>query len=437
MLACLLERPSVPLHKHAEAALPDRSSDERWSVVSSAKDIVSSCLQRKLKETSDDTPLPDLVDRLSFCWVVLRKADGLIRKQKKGTIPLTPSLRYVTGLLNGVLPASDDTELQPPVAKSICKLLMLDEDAGFLNVYHEFLKSAKRHRISLNLVDNSGKGLMSNVNRLVWWIIRHCDGQYILPQKDGHPRRHFAYLVRFVRDRLEQLSDPRVLAISGINGIIEDQINLWMNYCCLDGDDAPSDLPLENEIAQAFIKCNPFKTRIFEQEAAGDPVAERRMRELEAEISQYAQQARAYESEIRQLTSSVEKQGVQLSQPTQHDSLAASEVRASGLLEVLKQVDAKYSLEVLDTVQFGEDSAITLKNFVRHVFRALRRAGLVAYPERKELDLEYEMTGMYDCVGFQLYPDQKKRVFVMQRGWALSCQDRLLPIRKAQVQLRE
>ena len=106
------------------------------------------------------------------------------------------------------------------------------------------------------------------------------------------------------------------------------------------------------------------------------------------------------------------------------------------LRDVLKLIDSKYSFDVLNSVQLGHETHLTLRSFVAHVFYSLRKLGFAEYPQLQDLELSYEESGLYDCEGFEIAPGTTARVTVSKKGWALMSKDRVTPIRRAQVKLQ-
>ena len=101
----------------------------------------------------------------------------------------------------------------------------------------------------------------------------------------------------------------------------------------------------------------------------------------------------------------------------------------------MKIIDSKYSFDILRDVQLGDNHAITIKNFIAHFFYGLRKKGLSSYPSEDEFVLEYNQSGLYQCIGFEVPSGSKVQVKVEKKGWALRSGDRVFPIRKAILRL--
>jgi hypothetical protein len=106
---------------------------------------------------------------------------------------------------------------------------------------------------------------------------------------------------------------------------------------------------------------------------------------------------------------------------------------AARLREVLKTIDAKYAFDNLNAVQLGDETHLTLRSFVSHLFYSLRKQGFTEYPDQSEFDLTYEDSGLYDCDGFEVAPGETVPVKVTRKGWALKAKGRVSPIRPARV----
>lgn len=107
------------------------------------------------------------------------------------------------------------------------------------------------------------------------------------------------------------------------------------------------------------------------------------------------------------------------------------------LRALMTLIDEKYPLESLnELVVAGRElePPVTLRQFVSHLFFALRKRGLAQYPDRDEFDLGYNESALYDCLGFEVAPGATVRVAVRSKGWALRNGRTVIPIRRARVQ---
>jgi hypothetical protein len=103
------------------------------------------------------------------------------------------------------------------------------------------------------------------------------------------------------------------------------------------------------------------------------------------------------------------------------------------LRDFLKLIDSKYSFDTLNAIQSGEESPLTFRSFIGHLFYSLRKKGFGQYPQQDVFDLPYESSGLYECDGFVVPPGETLTVRVVKRGWALQTKGRILPAKRARV----
>ena len=54
----------------------------------------------------------------------------------------------------------------------------------------------------------------------------------------------------------------------------------------------------------------------------------------------------------------------------------------------------------------------------------------MTYPDSDTFDLPYELSGLYERVGFEIAPGTIERVSVVRTGWALRHKGELFPVRR-------
>jgi hypothetical protein len=165
----------------------------------------------------------------------------------------------------------------------------------------------------------------------------------------------------------------------------------------------------------------------------GEEQARRARAELDAARGEAAEaRAALQQAEARLADARRELEGrIQHASQTAQASLETTVVRA--FRDFLAVIDSKYPLDTLWLLQQGKAEEISLVGLVGQFFLALRKAGLVRYPDHEEFELAYDQSGLYDCQGFDVPPGQSVRVRVDRRGWALRRDRSLLPVRRARV----
>ena len=187
--------------------------------------------------------------------------------------------------------------------------------------------------------------------------------------------------------------------IENLNEEIALQIDHWLEYSCLDGDNLPSEVSDQNIIVNLFIKENNLKHIIVTPPASEDPLENKRIFELESEVSKYAEENRKLENEVQKLKKQVASEITQKESEAQlQGETPLLESQDRDFIEFLRVVDSKYSFDILRSVQLGEEKSITMKNFLAHFFYSLRKKGVVTYPSENEFELTYEQSGLYNWI---------------------------------------
>lgn len=433
-LALVLRQPATSLFQAVKQVLPPDSPQDLGAVISASKSLLRKVLPTQLREDTTRDPSPILIDRLSFSWAILANADSLIKKHSKqagATVPTTESLRAV---FDGILPVPC---LSIAFLQSLCGLLELEESGGFLPRYLEFLKSKKPKKVGLQLVSSTGEPSVPNVRRLIWWVIRRRREKYIEAPKNESVRTQYEYLVKRVALDLKLWGGDAVGKIKTLPDMVETQVDRWLAYNCLDDQHAPADDSTRREIVGLFVKRNKLDQILVLSQSEGSPETTRELNELRKEITRYAEENRTLETRVRQLEGQIASQPKPEPTPKPTESERAGLGAIQELRDVLKLIDSKYAFDVLHGIQMGDESFLTMKNFLSHFFYALRKKGFVTYPEKDTFDLPYESSGLYECVGFEVAPGTTERVLVVRSGWALRYKEELFPVRKAQVKLTQ
>ena len=377
-----------------------------------------------LQKSSSSEPSPTLLDRLSFSWRILRKGDVLIWKTKKVGTPTGSTRDQAASIFQNIL----SVPLQEPLLAALLRGLRLGDDARYLSHYSMFRK-AKSPNLLLPPFGNIAKHSDADrLRTLIWWCIRARREEYIEVRPKEPVRIEFAFVIEKVVEDLKGWCGTEIEQLSDLTGEVERELNAWLSYSRLEpsSDDNVAD-GVDPELAKAFIKHNELTTKLLILRAPGHSEQDEKISELEALVRQYAAENRVLEDLVGSLKNAPPTTPVaSIDSSVVTDSL-------SELREVLKTIDTKYSFDALNSVQLGEQTHLTLRSFVSHLFYALRKKGLSEYPKDEEFDLTYEASGLYDCDGFEVPPSGKVQVKVTRRGWALNSRGKWLPIRRARV----
>ena len=266
--------------------------------------------------------------------------------------------------------------------------------------------------------------------------------KYVEPDKEQGRVIHFSALIQDVDEELKRWCKEQDLKqFPEVKEEIENQINAWLEYCCLDGEYLPHGLLDQVELAKCFIKGNNLKSKIRYQVVSQDPKENKKIIELESEVSKYADENRSLEKQLETLKKEIDhlvkkaksadkkKKKITVNE-TSDESI---DEMARDFLEYLKIINSKYSFDILRSIQLGDERTVTIKNFLGHFFYGLRKKGLVSYPTENEFELSYEKSGLYVCLGFEIAPNTAETVKTEKQGWAIRKGDRLYPIDKALV----
>ena len=439
VLSMILKNPSSKTGDIIKGLYPSSESDtsryvELWSAVQKVFENVL--------EISMEKGGPNLIHRLRFSWRILRAADKSVKRKAKAVKSDIVTIDEVRTVFDGLIPSKiiNDCLLQ-----ELCSQLHVGSKGGFLKHYYTFLASQRQNKLGFSLIDSNSQIISSNVKRIIWWIIRKDRYKYVEPRPEVGIKIYTEYLTPTIREELNKWCDPReVDAVPNLDEIIGDQVDNWLRYSCLYGDNFPDSADEASEIIKAFISENELKHKIktVGKDKASSPEIKKRFAALNAEIARYAEENRALEEENTALKKQIGTLQINVSVGQEKRETIESEFgngtsvdSIREIQDLLKRVDSKYSLDVLRSAQLGEDYSITIKNFISHFFYCLRKKGLSNYPDQEEFELDYKKAGLYDCVGFSLSPGDNRRVRVEKQGWAFHRQGRIFPVKKAVVRL--
>jgi len=431
VLSHILERPSLSSQDILKIAFPQKETAEQMVILTGVQKVIENKLNTKL-----EGGLPKRIHHLRFCWIVLRQADNVLRKSKAKDFPQITTLSYLKVLFENIFPTE---EIHDCLMEQLCIRLRLEPNGGFVKQYSTFLKKrgAKPIPLDIKLMDSEDNIYLNNLKRIIYWIIRRNRAQYIEADEESGRVIHLDYLIGDVKKEMYKLcKEDDLKKIENLNEEIALQIDHWLEYSCLDGDNLPSEVSDQNIIANLFIKENNLKHIIFTPPASEDPLENKRIFELESEVSKYAEENRKLENEVQKLKKEVASEITQKESEAQlQGETPLLESQDRDFSEFLKVLDSKYSFDILRSVQLGEEKSITMKNFLAHFFYSLRKKGVVTYPSENEFELTYEQSGLYNCIGFEVPPDGKATVKTEKPGWALSKGERIFPIKKAVLRL--
>ena len=225
--------------------------------------------------------------------------------------------------------------------------------------------------------------------------------------------------------------------VKSLSEITERQLDKWLAYNCLDDEHAPAEDAMRRDLVEQFVRRNKLTKILVTSDSYGSPEHARELAELRKEITRYAEENRNLESQVQELQRHIAAQAKTESKAATREPDRSGSLGIQELRDVLKLIDSKYAFDVLQGIQMGEESFLTMKNFLSHFFYALRKKGFVTYPETDKFDLPYELSGLYECMGFEVAPGKAEKVTVVRSGWALRCKEELFPVRKAQVKLAQ
>jgi len=436
LLSEIIDKPFISSQELVKTVFPGKSVPEHIEILTGAQKVIEESLDTKLDS------LPKYIHHLRFCWTVLRLADNALRFTKASNFPVLIKWDFLFDLFSDVFkfPIAHECLLG-----NILNKLGVESNGMFIKHYSVFLKpSAKPKPSEVSLIDSDGKRYKKNLRRIIYWIIRKNRYKYVEPDKEQGRKIHFSALIQDVDEELKKWCKEKDLSqFPDLIEEIENQINAWLEYCCLDGDYLPQDLSEQIELAKSFIKENNLKSKIRYQVVSHDPQETQKIIELESEVSEYADENRRLEEQIEKLKreidllhKKVKSAGKQEKKITEKETSDESmENIDRNFLEYLKIINSKYSFDVLRSIQLGDERSVTIKNFLGHFFYGLRKKGLVSYPTENEFELSYEKSGLYECLGFEVAPGKAEKVKIEKQGWAIKTGNTLYPIDKALVKL--
>jgi len=422
VLTEILDKPAVGYSLIIKNLFQDKDQKDRVEIFSTVQHVLGEVLGIKIDRS------PNLSQRLHFAWIVLKRADKCIWNKSKD-IAASGRRFDLNNIFAGIIQSD---ELHGFFLSKICSLLELGPSGDFLKYYAKFLRAAKPRQLKLTLLNSEGNPLNENLRRMICWIIRKSKDRYI-DIEDGSVQMKLTYFVDSIeKEELPKWCPPVQLnAITNLTEEIENMVNDWLKYSCLDGESAPDNPAEKKEIAEMFLKDNELKNKLklIGSPSQMDPLEQKRIRELESEISKLAEENRRLEEENGSLKMAVTAQtnpGEVSSRKDETDNAGVGELQ-----DFLKIIDSKYSFDVLRSVQLGDEHSITMKNFIAHLFYSLRKKSFISYPEKEQFDLDYDQSGLYQCINFEVPPGGQVRVKVEREGWAIRKGTRLFPVRKA------
>lgn len=436
-LAAILTNPTKRLREVVRTACGSEDDRTQSEVFSQAREImkdVASTPFRQVERANEPPPL--LIDRLSFAWALLKKADSQIRQTTRPKPP-QPAGRFQTApkaeeLLHKLLVDELSTNLLcptlgGPLQSALFELLGVDEKGQFLLHYYDFLKATKPKKLDLNVLQGDGTLSDRNARRLIRWIIRKLKMKYI-DVEEGGVITHGAFLMEETAGQFyewaglkKQACDSRV-----VTDLIADEISNWLTYSCLEGDTLPEEPEDQAALIKVFQRDNKLTDRVHSAPPLADPIKDRRIAELESALAKANEEIRSLESKLASAPST----------PTSappRPSVSRDDASAQAVRDVCKAIESKYPLDKLSDAQHSDDPMLSLKGVLNHLFFVLRRQGLTAYPTEDMFNLSYDQSGLYECLSFEVPAGESRDVEVVQRGWAIKSGDRLLPIRRATV----
>ncbi|MEK7993828.1 MAG: hypothetical protein AAB403_08515 [Planctomycetota bacterium] len=424
VLAAMVATPHRPLLPLILEKYPGQGNDFYAKVLIPARKLIDALIEG-LQEATEADPSPTLLDRLSFSWRFLQRADVLIWKLKKAEIPQNSGIQHAAAAFRNILPIP----LQEPLLAALLAKLRLGGNAQYLFHYWWFRRAKACAKLPAPFGDVARTRNDDLLKTVIWWCLRARREEYVEIRPNEPVRIEFTFVVEQVLEDLKGWCGPEIEQVPDITGEVERELNEWLAYSRLEPplEDGAPDIGLDPEIAKAFVKHNALTTKLHIHRREGDSRSDERARQLEATIRQYAEENRSLEERIRVLEASTP---VTTSPPVD----SGSEIGVfSELREVLKTIDSKYSFDALNAVQVGEDTHLTLRSFVSHLFYAFRKRGFSEYPKEERFTLTYEASGLYDCDGFEVPPSGNTPVKVTRKGWALNVRGRWLPVRRARV----
>lgn len=426
VLANLVKVPHVELMTTVRNTLPKVSEKEQIACCLSIKALISKAIGTELKSGKVE---PVLVDRLSYSWTILQNAQKSI-KSYKGDLPnIVIGMSQFRDMISTCFPFEPHDEL----ASAISSRLGLGPSGAFVLHFREFMRLMKPRKLSLQFIDNMGAVNWDNIHRLITWLIRKCSLQYVDTRGDRDIDVHLSLLLDEFNEKIPEWTGITIPNTEDrLNVEIENCINDWLTYSCLEGDNRPDDREQLAEIAREFQKANDLnvKVKIHKSKAGHDQAHDRMIKELESNVGQYVTEIKRLEEEVRQLRG---HQGQSEAPREEQRHSDTGDLAVDAMCDLLRSIDSKYSFDLLQEIQLGTQTSLTMRNFIGHLFFVFRKMGLCTYPSEEDFELPYELSGLYECTGFEISPGQTERVRVEKKGWAIRTDERVFPVRRAQI----
>jgi hypothetical protein len=417
VLAGILREPWKPLAETVESCGADLPQQARVDLLLKSKRAVAQILGGEL------TQAPRLVERLSMCWKMLQTAQTAIRSYK-GEFPTVIGKRVLFDLWKGHLPVTLDGCL----IEAICEQLSIGQTGGLAHAFKLVLSSKKPKKLPIPIVKNKSVD-WKLAGSLSSWLIRRTKDKYVHVRQDGTVEVHMAFVVGEVSDQMEAWLGVEVGDKSRLHETVEDSFNQWMSYSAIEGDQRPDVAAESQEIARSFAAHNRLTGRITTKEGPVDDASKQRIRLLELEVERRIKEVAELEERLAQLPAKQDSdRGKAVGPPS-----ASQSDGNEALLKALQTIDSKYPLDLLKDIELGADTPLTLRNFVRHLFYSCRKSGLDTYPTEEEVQISYEESPLYDCIGFEVSPGETVDATVEKRGWCLRTGEAIVPVRRAQV----
>jgi hypothetical protein len=437
VLAAMMNSPEKPLMSLIQGRNPNQDTRFYGNVIGLARTAIDELIGG-LHKSSSAEPTPILLDRLSFTWRILRQADILARKPRKGTLPQNTDLSHVQAAFSTILPVPF-TKLHKPLLAALVDWLRLGEDGRFFYHYWCFRRATRPTRLPDPFWGLATTKDLELLRTVIWWCLRARKEEYVEVAENDSVRVEYGFIVEEVLKDLKGWCGADVEHFPGVAAEVERELDRWLRYSRLDfsAEESPAgDARPDPEIAKAFIEQNGLNIKLRIHRSVAEGPSGERVRQLEATIQQYADENRTLEDRIRTLQSAGAPTAAPQPAPTVSADIPQPDPDIAGfteLREVLKTIDSKYAFDILNEVQLGEETHLTFRSFAAHLFYALRRRGFSEYPKDQTFSLSYEASGLYECEGFEVSPGSSVPVKVTRKGWALRARGRWLPVRRARV----
>lgn len=417
VLARILREPWKPLPETVEACCASLPEPARFKVLVMSKRAIAQILGGEMMQ------VPSLVERLCMCWKLLQTAQTVVRSYK-GEFPTVPGQPVLFEIWKDDLPVSLNGDLIPV----ICEQLSIGQSGGLVRAFKLVISSKKPKKLPIPIVKDKTVN-WELARSLASWLIRKTKDKYVHVRQDGTVEVHMAFVIGEVSDQMEAWLGIEVADKSLLHETIEDSFNRWMSYSAIEGDHRPDVASESQEIARSFASHNKLTGRITTKEGPVDDASKHRIRRLELEVERRIKEVAELEERLAQLPATPAVDTEQAVESPSSSQAGGGE----SLLKALQTIDSKYPLDLLKDIELGADTPLTLKNFVRHVFYSCRKSGLDAYPSEEVLQISYEESALFDCIGFEVAPGETVDATVEKRGWCLRIGEMIVPVRRAQV----